>query len=168
MRLGLTFLAGVAMMGLGFGAMGCVASSTPEANGYNVQLFFDGAPLGTTMEVGDPGIVTVKRIQQRLDRCAQSTHGCDPTVVTPIVLVSAACDDGVCTVTSQESDAHAGSEGVVTLRATGVRPGTTTLRVRVRSVLDGSEWDDGYPLAFRAAAPTRADAPAPVFAAHAR
>ena len=151
MRLGLTL--GMAAMGL----MACVADSTPDANGYNVQLYFDGAPLGSAMAVGEPGLVTVKRIQTEAGRCTQSAGSCDPTTLTPIVLISAGCDDGLCVVTPQP----AGEPGVVALQATGVAAGTTTLRVRVRSTLDGSEWDDGYPLAFRATV-SMAQAPAPI------
>ena len=152
MRLGLTL--GMAVLGL---TTACVASSTPDANGYDVQLYFDGVPLGSALPIGEPGLVTVRRIQRQAGRCTQSAGACDPTTVTPIVLVSASCDDDRCVVTPQP----AGDSGVVALQATGVAAGTTTLRVRVRSTLDGSEWDDGYPLAFRPAAPL-AQAPAPI------
>jgi hypothetical protein len=154
MRLGLT----LAMVGMGWMAMACVASSTPDANGYNVQLYFDGAPLGSAMAVGEPGVVTVKRMQTQAGRCAQASASCDPTTLTPIVLVSASCEKDLCVVTPQTSE----EPGVVALQATGVAAGTTTLRVRVRSTIDGSEWDDGYPLAFRAAAPPMTQAPAPI------
>ena len=62
---------------------------------------------------------------------------------TPITLVSASCDS-VCTVSPV-----AGPDGAVTLQATADQAGSTTLRVRVRSLVDGAEWDDGYPLSFR-------------------
>lgn len=127
--------------------MACVANATPDANGYNVELYFDGAPLGSALPVGDPGLVTVKRLETQTGRCAQSTTGsCDPTTLTPIVLVTASCDSNLCVIAPQTS----AEPGVVALQATGVAAGTTTLRVRVRSTIDGSEWDDGYPLAFRA------------------
>jgi hypothetical protein len=135
-------------------AAACVASPAPEANGYNVELFFAGAPLGDATVVGSPALVTVKRIEQRTDLCSQGSVSCDPTTETPIALVSASCDS-LCTVTEVP-----GSEGAVTLQATATTPGSTTLRVRVRSLLDGAEWDDGYPLAFRA--PPRPLAPAPL------
>ena len=37
----------------------------------------------------------------------------------------------------------------MTLSAVADRAGKTTLHVRVRSLLDGAEWEDRYPLAFR-------------------
>ena len=129
----------------------CVAAPAPEANGYNVQLYFEGAPLGDATAVGTPAVVTVRRLEQRPDLCATST--CDPTTETPITLLSAACDT-LCTVTPV-----AGSDGAVTLQATADQAGSTTLRVRVRSVIDGAEWDDAYPLAFRDAASERAELP---------
>jgi hypothetical protein len=113
----------------------CVAP-TPEANGYNVELFFDGVPLGTETPVGSPATIIVRRIEQR---------GANPEAETPIELVSAACD-AVCDVTPLHEDGNA-----ITLEATADHPGSTTLRVRVRSLVDGAEWDDGYPLAFRSA-----------------
>lgn len=125
----------------------CVAAPAPQANGYDVQLFFEGAPLGEPTMVGTPAVVTVHRLEQRTDLCAGSAS-CDPTTETPITLVSATCDS-VCTVTPV-----AGADGVVTLQATAAGAGSTTLRVRVRSEVDGAEWDDGYPLAFRAAPAT--------------
>src|SRR5450755_2120415 len=76
--------------------MACAVSPVPEANGYNVQLQFDGAPLGGSLVVGSPEIVTVRRIEQRTDRCTTTNIACDPTTETPIALVSATCDDGVC------------------------------------------------------------------------
>jgi len=126
----------------------CVAEPAPEANGYNVQLYFEGAPLGQETLVGTPAIVTVRRLEQRADLCTGSAT-CDPTSETPIILLSATCDS-VCTVTPV-----AGPDGAVTLQASADQPGTTTLRVRVRSQIDGAEWDDGYPLAFREAAAPR-------------
>lgn len=135
------------------GAVGCVAAPAPEANGYNVQLFFEGVPLGTQTLVGEPATVVVRRIEQRTEQCTATTGTCDPTSVTPIALVSAKCDD-VCDVTPVTT-----SDGSVTLQAVGARSGSTTLRVRVRSLIDGAEWDDGYPLAFRDAPSTRVLAP---------
>ncbi len=125
----------------------CVAAPAPDANGYNVQLYFEGAPLGDATTVGTPAVVTVRRLEQRPDLCTTAT--CDPTSETPITLVSAACDT-LCTVTPVS-----GSDGAVTLQATADRAGSTTLRVRVRSQIDGAEWDDGYPLAFQSAAAER-------------
>ena len=127
----------------------CVASPAPEANGYNVQLYFEGAPLGQETLVGAPAVVTVRRLEQRPDLCSGSAS-CDPTSETPITLVSASCD-AVCTVTPVS-----GPDGAVTLQATAGQAGSTTLRVRVRSQIDGAEWDDGYPLSFRSAPASRA------------
>lgn len=124
--------------------MACVAAPAPEANGYNVELYFAGVALDEQTDVGEPATVTVRRIEQRAGLCASSSPSCDPTADTPIVLVSAACD-ALCTVTELPS-----ADGVVTLQATASKAGSTTLRVRVRSAVDGAEWDDGYPLAFRA------------------
>jgi hypothetical protein len=121
--------------------VGCAAPPVPEANGFETQLYFDGVAAGTQTLVGTPATITVKRIEQRTDQC--TTSACDPISETPITLLSAKCDD-VCTVTQIPS-----SDGNVTLAATADRAGTTTLHVRVRSLLDGAEWDDGYPLAFR-------------------
>ncbi len=123
------------------GVVGCVGAPAPEANGYNVQLFFQGVPLGTETVIGDPATVVVRRIEQRTEQC--TTGACDPTTVTPIALVSAKCDD-VCTVTPVPT-----TDGSVALQAVGERAGSTTLRVVVRSLVDGSEWEDGFPLAFR-------------------
>jgi len=136
-----------------FAALGvaCVAAPAPEANGYNVQLFFEGVPLGTQTPVGTHATIVVRRIEQHPGQCT-SASACDPTAVTPIALVSAKCDD-VCEITPVEA-----SDGSVALQAVADRPGSTTLRVRVRSLIDGAEWDDGYPLAFREAS-KRAFAP---------
>jgi hypothetical protein len=123
------------------GAVGCVAAPAPEANGYNVQLYFQGVPLGTETVVGDPATVVVRRIEERTDQCTSGS--CDPTTVMPITLVSAKCDD-VCTVTPIPT-----TDGSVALQAVGERAGSTTLQVVVRSLVDGSEWQDGFPLAFR-------------------
>jgi len=121
--------------------VGCVAAPAPEANGYDVQLFFQGVPLGTETVVGDPATVFVRRIEERTDQC--TSGACDPTTVMPIALVSAKCDD-VCTVTPVPT-----TDGSVALRTVGERACSTTLRVVVRSLVDGSEWQDGFPLAFR-------------------
>jgi len=131
--------------------MACVASPAPDANGYNVELYFAGVPLGEETLVGQPATLTVQRLEQRTDLCSSSSPSCDPTAETPIALVSASCDS-LCTVTAVPS-----ADGVVTLQATAEQAGSTTLRVRVRSEVDGAEWDDGYPLAFRSStdAPTR-------------
>lgn len=136
-------LAGVILAVLG--AVGCVAAPAPEANGYNVQLYFAGVPLGTETVIGAPATIVVRRLEQHTENCTSSA--CDPTAVTPIALVSAKCDD-VCEVTPVPA-----SDGSVTLQAVGDRAGSTTLRVRVRSLVDGAEWEDGFPLAFKAPPP---------------
>ena len=128
-----------------FAMVGCVASPTPEANGYNVQLYFEGAPLGSSVPVNQPAVVTVRRLEQRTDQCSGATASqCDPTTETPITLLSATCD-AVCTVVALPTT---DGSGAVALQATATEPGSTTLRVRVRSTVDGAEWDDGYPLSF--------------------
>jgi hypothetical protein len=121
--------------------VGCAAPPAPEANGYDVQLYFDGVPAGTATLVNTPATINVRRIEQRTDQC--TTSACDPISEMPIALLSASCDD-VCTVTQVPSQ-----DGSVTLSAVANRAGSTTLRVRVRSLIDGAEWEDGYPLAFR-------------------
>ncbi len=121
--------------------VGCAAPPAPEANGYDVQLYFEGVAAGTQTLVGTPATLRVKRIEQRTDEC--TTAECDPISEEPITLVSAKCDD-VCTVTELPSP-----DGSVALGAVADRAGTTTLRVHVRSLIDGAEWEDGYPLAFR-------------------
>ena len=121
--------------------VGCAAPPAPEANGYEVQLYFDGVPAGAQTLVGTSANIRVKRIEQRTDQC--TTGVCDPISEMPITLVSAKCDD-VCTVTQLPS-----SDGSVSLAAVADRAGQTTLHVHVRSLLDGAEWEDGYPLAFR-------------------
>ena len=133
------------------GTAACMATPAPEANGYNVQLFFDGAPLGTETVIGAPATIVVRRLEQHTENCTASA--CDPTAITPIVLVSAKCDD-VCEVTPLPAN-----DGSVTLHAVGDRAGSTTLRVRVRSLVDGAEWEDGFPLAFRAPPSIRELAP---------
>lgn len=119
----------------------CAAPPAPEANGYEVQLYFDGVAAGAQTLVGSSATIRVQRIEQRTDQCTTTT--CDPISETPIALVSAKCDD-VCTVTEIPS-----SDGSISLAAVADRAGHTTLRVHVRSLLDGAEWEDGYPLAFR-------------------
>jgi len=121
--------------------LACAAPPAPEANGYDVELFFDGVPAGTATLVGTSATIRVKRIEQRTDQC--TTSACDPISEMPIALVSAKCDD-VCTVAQLPS-----ADGSVSLSAVAEHAGTTTLRVRVRSLVDGAEWEDGYPLAFR-------------------
>jgi hypothetical protein len=124
-----------------FLVVGCAAPPAPEANGYDVQLYFDGVPAGEQTLVGTSATISVKRIEQRTDQC--TTGACDPISEMPIALLSAKCDD-FCTVTQLPSQ-----DGSVALAATADRAGMTTLHVRVRSLLDGAEWEDGYPLAFR-------------------
>ena len=119
----------------------CAAPPAPEANGFDTQLYFDGVPAGAQTLVGTSATIRVKRIEQRTDQC--TTNACDPISEMPITLLSANCDD-VCTVTQIPAQ-----DGSVTLSAVADRAGKTTLRVRVRSLLDGAEWEDGYPLAFR-------------------
>ncbi len=126
-------------------ALACVAAPTPEANGYNVQLYFEGAPLGSSTPLDQAAVVTVRRLEQRTDQCSGTTGStCDPTTETPITLLSATCD-AVCNVVAIPS-----TDGSIALQATASQPGSTTLRVRVRSTVDGAEWDDGYPLSFGA------------------
>ena len=124
-----------------FLVIGCAAPPAPEANGYDVQLYFDGVPAGTETLVGNEATIRVQRIEQRTDAC--TTTNCDPISDTPIALVSATCDD-VCTVAEIPSQ-----DGSVMLSATANRAGNATLHVRVRSLIDGAEWQDAYPLAFR-------------------
>lgn len=124
-----------------FLVVGCAAPPAPEANGYDVQLYFDGVPAGAETLVGTSARISVKRIEQRTDQC--TTSACDPISEMPIALLSATCDD-VCTVTQVPSQ-----DGSVMLAAVADRAGKATLHVRVRSLLDGAEWEDGYPLAFR-------------------
>ena len=115
-------------------SMACVANSTPDANGYNVQLYFDGAPLGSAMAVGEPGVVTVKRLQTEAGRCAQSTGSCDPTTVTPIVLLSAGCDDDLCVVTPQPAEMSTMGVSVVGSQLPVVwvqRPASVCMRLTV-------------------------------------
>lgn len=128
---------------LGACLLGCAAAPVPEANGYNVELFFEGVPVGTPIAIGKPAEVTVHRIEQQTDRCTSDDSACDPTTETPIVLISAACD-APCVVTPSATD-----DGSVALRTSSATAGATTLHVSVRSAIDGSEWDDSYPLAFR-------------------
>jgi hypothetical protein len=135
-------------------AVGCAAPPAPEANGYDVQLYFDGVAAGAQTLVGDSATINVKRIEQRTDQC--TTSACDPISELPITLLSAKCDD-VCTVTQVPT-----KDGSVTLAAVADRAGATTLHVRVRSLIDGAEWEDGYPLAFRDH--TISDLASPVFA----
>lgn len=121
--------------------VGCVAAPAPEANGFNVQLYFDGAPLGSSTPVDQPATVTVRRLEQRTDQC-QGSSSCDPTSETPITLLSASCDS-TCEVVAIPNH-----EGSVTLQAKATKAGVATLSVRVRSEVDGAEWDDSYPLSF--------------------
>jgi hypothetical protein len=117
----------------------CSGVPTPDANGYDVQLYFD---VGTTLALGEPQTVTVQRIEQRPDRCDMSDIRCDPTMHTPITLINAACSS-LCTVSP------VATSGVIRLDLTAETAGETTLHVSVRSDVDGSEWDDAYPLVFR-------------------
>jgi hypothetical protein len=123
-------------------SLGCAASPAPEANGYDVELYFEGAPVGVPLPVDQPDLVTVKRIEQAPSNCTSDDGSCDPTSLTPITLIKATCD-ALCTITPMPAD------GVVSLQAKSNAPGSTTLRVRVRSDVDGSEWDDAYPLTFQ-------------------
>jgi hypothetical protein len=127
-----------ALVALAISVIAC-SSPVPEANGYDVQLYFD---VGTTLPVGKPEVVSVRRIEQRPEQCATNDGSCDPMAETPITLINASCDS-LCTVTP------ASSNGVVTLEITAESSGNTTLHVSVRSDVDGSEWDDAYPLTFR-------------------
>jgi hypothetical protein len=133
---------GLVMAAAIMATVACTAASTPEANGYEVQLYFDGAPLGGTLALDKPSTVTVRRIEQNTAHCTTAGASCDATAETPITLIAATCD-ALCSVTPVVTD------GVVRLETTSQRAGDTTLRVRVRSDVDGSEWSDAYPLAFR-------------------
>ena len=81
--------------------VGCAAPPAPEANGYDVQLYFDGVPAGAQTLVGTSATISVKRIEQRTDQCTSTA--CDPIADLPIALLSASCDD-VCTVTQVPSE----------------------------------------------------------------
>jgi hypothetical protein len=126
-------------------ALACTGSPAPDANGYDVQLYFEGVPVGSQLSLDKPAVITVHRIEQQTDRCGSDQTACDPTTETPITLVSATCDD-LCVVTPTSIT---GNDGAVALETTGHKAGNTTLRVQVRSQVDGSEWSDAYPLAFR-------------------
>lgn len=119
----------------------CAAEPSPQANGFNVELWFE-APTGLT--VGTPSEVTVQRIQLQYTRCAESEGPCDPRAPLPLTLVSAACDEGGCLTEVSPS-----SDGSIVLTTTGTREGSTTLRVKARSE-DGTVFEDAYPLTFRA------------------
>ena len=121
----------------------CAATPVPEANGYDVQLYFEGVPVGMTTAVGQPAELTVHRLEQQPDRCASAESGCDPTAETPIAFVAASCD-ALCMVTPSTP-----ADGYVSLQAVATQAGSTTLHVTVRSQIDGSEWSDAYPLTFR-------------------
>lgn len=119
-------------------ATGCAADPAPQANGYNVELWFEAPPGG--LVVGAPEPITVKRIESLYTRC-QSDTVCDPRATAPIELVSAACDDDACTVTGSATD-----DGALVLQAVGVKEGPTTLRVHVRQLATGAELEDAYPI----------------------
>ena len=119
----------------------CAAEPSPQANGFNVELWFE-APSSLT--VGTPSEVTVQRIQLQYRRCAESKGQCDPRAPLPLTLVSAACDEGGCTTEVSPS-----SDGSIVLTTTGTREGSTTLHVKARSE-DGTVYEDAYPLTFRA------------------
>ena len=119
----------------------CAAEPSPQANGFNVELWFE-APGALT--VGTPSDVTVQRIQLQYARCAESKGNCDPRAALPLTLVSAACDDAACL-----TDVSPTNGGSLVLTTPGTREGSTTLRVKVRCE-DGQVYEDAYPLTFRA------------------
>ena len=119
----------------------CAAEPSPQANGFNVELWFE-AP--STLTVGTPSEVTVQRIQLQYGRCAQSKGQCDPRAAMPLTLVSATCDDDACVTTVSPS-----TDASLVLTTTGTREGSTTLRVKARTE-DGQVYEDAYPLTFRA------------------
>lgn len=118
---------------------GCAADPAPQANGFNVELWFD-APAGGLV-VGTTKEVKVQRIEARYTRCVGSSTVCDPRAAEPISLVSAACDDDACTV-----DASSVRDGALLLQTTGTKEGPTTLRVRVKNVATGEILEDAYPI----------------------
>lgn len=119
----------------------CAAEPSPQANGFNVELWFE-APAGLTVD--KPIDVTVQRIQLQYARCIEARGQCDPHAALPLTLVSAACDDGACVTVAAPSEG-----GTLVLTTTGVREGSTTLRVKAQTE-DGQVYEDAYPLTFRA------------------
>lgn len=120
----------------------CAAEPSPQANGFNVELWFE-APGRLT--VGTPSDVKVARIQLEYSHCAGAETRCDPRSSMPLTLVSAACDDDACTTEVMPSP-----DGSIVLATTGIRAGSATLRVKAQSA-DGQPFEDSYPLTFRAA-----------------
>lgn len=118
---------------------GCAADPAPQANGFNVELWFD-APAGGLV-VGTAKEVKVQRIEANYARCQSSSTVCDPRAPEPISLVSAACDDDACTV-----DASSSRDGAVILQTTGTKEGPTTLRVSVKDVATGEVFEDAFPI----------------------
>lgn len=120
----------------------CAAEPSPQANGFNVELWFE-APGSLT--VGTPADVVVQRIQLQYSRCTESKGACDPRAAMPLTLLSAACDDDACTTQA----AATSKDGTLVVTTTGAREGATTLRVKARGE-DGQVYEDAYPLTFRA------------------
>lgn len=120
--------------------VGCAADPTPQANGFNVELWFDAPSTGIV--VGTREAVSVKRIQTQYARCVGATASCDPNAPTPIDFIAAACDDEACTVDRAEAQ----SDGGLVLAIVGKKEGPTTLRVRVKDRETGAEIDDAYPI----------------------
>lgn len=137
MRLGPLLPIVLASLGLLLG--GCAADPAPQANGFNVELWFD-APAGGLV-VGATKEVKVQRIEAQYSRCEGASTVCDPRAAAPITLVSAACDDDACTV-----DASSTRDGALILETTGTKEGPTTLRVRVKNVATGELLEDAYPI----------------------
>ena len=133
----LTSFAALALLSLA----ACAGEPSPQANGFNVELWFE-APGSLT--VGTPSDVTVQRIQLQYSRCTESKGQCDPHASLPLTLVSAACDDDACT-----AEASPSKDGAIVLTTTGAREGSTTLRVKAATE-DGQVFEDAYPLTFRA------------------
>lgn len=121
---------------------GCVSDPAPQANGFNVELWFE-APSGGLV-VGAPKEVTVQRLEARYTQCSGADSVCDVRAAEPIALVSAACDDGACTVTTSTT-----RDGALVLETVGVVEGPTTLRVKVKDVATGDVLEDAYPLVIQ-------------------
>jgi hypothetical protein len=133
------FLPALSLAALAALGAGCAADPAPQANGYNVELWFE-APSGGLV-VGAPAAVTVKRIESSYARCQGGDAVCDPRTTAPIQFVSAACDRDACRVERTES-----LDGALVLDAVGLAEGPTTLRVRVKELASGTELEDAYPI----------------------
>ncbi len=135
-------LLGFAPIALGALLAACAADPAPQANGFNVELWFD-APSGGLV-VGTSKEVLVQRIEAQYSRCSGAVTVCDPNAPEPIELLSAACEDAACVV-----DHASTREGALVLETTGMKEGSTTLRVKVRNVASGAVLEDAYPLVIQ-------------------